>query len=104
MIEILYDCPLFTVAVKPAGFLSEEGEGSFPALLKQELSLPRLYPVHRLDRVVSGVMVYAKTPQVAAELSKERALTKTYLTVVKGVGLPPEGELSDLLFKDSKKN
>lgn len=104
MIEILYDCPHFTVAVKPAGFLSEEGEGSFPDLLKKQLSLPRLHPVHRLDRVVSGVMVYAKTPQAAAELSKERALEKTYLTVVKGVGLPPKGELSDLLFKDSKKN
>ncbi len=104
MIKILYDCPHFTVAVKPAGFLSEEGEGSFPDLLKKQLSLPRLYPVHRLDRVVSGVMVYAKTPQAAAELSKEHALEKTYLTVVKGVGLPPVGELNDLLFKDSKNN
>ncbi len=104
MIEILYDCPLFTVAVKPAGFLSEEGEGGFPDLLKKQLSLPRLYPVHRLDRVVSGVMVCAKTPQAAAELSKEHALEKTYLTVLKGVGLPPVGELNDLLFKDSKNN
>jgi len=60
--------------------------------------------VHRLDRVVSGVMVYAKTQQAAAELSKENALTKTYIATLKGVGLPKEGELNDLLFKDSKKN
>ena len=104
MIEVLYDCPHFTVAVKPCGVLSEEGEGSFPSLLKSQLPLPTLYPVHRLDRIVSGVMVYAKTKQAAAELSKENALSKTYLAVVKGVGLPTRDTLTDLLFKDAAKN
>lgn len=104
MIKILYDCPHFTVAVKPAGFLSEEGEGSFPQLLAKQLQIPRLFPVHRLDRVVSGVMVYAKNAQTASFLSKENLLKKTYLAVIKGVGLPPEGQLADLLFKDSHKN
>ncbi len=104
MIEILYDCPQFTVAVKPAGVLSEEGENTFPDLLAKQLLLPRLYTVHRLDRNVAGVMIYAKTSVAAALLSNENVLEKTYLAVVKGVGLPQTETLTDLLFKDSARN
>ena len=63
--------------------------------------------VHRLDRGVGGVMVYAKTPLAAAKLSaavQARELKKEYLAVVRG-GLEPEaGEMRDLLFHDRRQN
>jgi 23S rRNA pseudouridine1911/1915/1917 synthase len=66
-----------------------------------------LFAVHRLDREVSGVMVYAKTPTAAAELSRQvadRSFKKEYLALVEGVPEEPSATLSDLLFKDSRKN
>ena len=66
-----------------------------------------VYPIHRLDRDVSGVMVYALTKKAAASLSKavaENALEKVYLAVVHGVPAEKSGVYTDLLFKDSKKN
>lgn len=62
--------------------------------------------VHRLDRPVGGVMVFAKTSKAAARLSKqvsEHKLEKTYLAVVCGKA-PLAGECFDYLVKDKKKN
>ena len=57
--EILYAENFFAVIVKPAGLLSTgEGDGTVPGALQNQLGT--LYPVHRLDRVVGGVMVYAR--------------------------------------------
>ncbi len=65
------------------------------------------FPIHRLDRGVGGVMVFAKHQKSAAVLSKavaDRTLDKEYLAVV--IGSPEEnvGVYKDLLFKDSSKN
>ena len=107
--EILYENDDLIVAVKPAGVLSEmDGEKqSMPLLLlkdAKEKGKPdaRFFGVHRLDREVGGVMVYAKNKQTAARLSlaiKERRILKEYLAVVKGA---PEGSgtFEDLLFRD----
>ncbi|MBQ7391047.1 MAG: RluA family pseudouridine synthase [Clostridia bacterium] len=63
--------------------------------------------VHRLDRGVGGVMVYAKTPAAAAKLStavQARELKKEYLAVVRGKPMPESGEMRDLLFHDRRQN
>ena len=62
--------------------------------------------VHRLDRPVGGVMVFAKTSKAASRLSKqvqEHNLEKGYYAVVDGI-INSNGEFTDYLYKDSKKN
>ena len=72
---------------------AKRGEGSAP-----------LYLVHRLDRIVGGVLVFAKTKRAAAALSdlvSRGALGKTYLAVVDGA-IPAEGVLEDYLIRDAR--
>lgn len=95
----------FLVCRKPVGV---ECEHELPALLAEEMKckVDSLYCVHRLDRAVGGVMVWARTPKAAAELSRqvqEKALKKAYLAVCSGIPAPDTGEMRDLLFKDSVK-
>lgn len=105
--EILFDDRDIVVAVKPRGVLSEGGtdEDNMPALLGALVG--KVYPVHRLDRGVGGVMVYAKHPRAAAALScavQEGKLQKEYTAVVAGVPTPAEGEWQDLLYHDARAN
>lgn len=108
MITVLYEDRHLVVCVKPAGVLSQDaGEGSLPGLLRAQLKEVYLGVVHRLDREVGGVMVYARTPAAAAALSRavqERALEKTYLAVLRGAPAEPAGTLEDLLFHDKNRN
>ena len=108
MLEILYSDGKIVVCVKPAGVLSQDaGEGSMPDLLRKELSVPDVFPIHRLDREVGGVMVYALEQKSAAFLSRavqERRLEKRYLAVLRGVPEKVEAVLEDLLFHDKIKN
>ena len=90
------------VCVKPVGADSEQG---VPAILREMLG-GEIYPLHRLDKNVGGVMVYARTKEMAAELSeviREGGMVKEYLAAVHGVPAQ-SGELVDYLFKDSSKN
>lgn len=62
--------------------------------------------VHRLDRPVGGVMVFAKTSKAASRLSEQvrnNTIHKTYIAVVEGT-LPSKGKFEDYLVKDSKEN
>lgn len=106
--EILYSDQHIAVCVKPAGSLSQDdGEGSVPALLRQALGAEEVFPVHRLDREVGGVMVYALTARAAAGLSRavqEHRLEKTYLAVLGGIPHARSATLEDLLFHDRQKN
>lgn len=111
MIEIIYKDEDILVCIKPSGVLSAEdssGKPSLPSLLKEQLSLTDIYPVHRLDKEVSGLMVYALTPAAAAVLSADVAdhtrFLKEYLCVVEGCPKDDTGVFEDLLFKDSSKN
>ena len=66
-----------------------------------------IYPIHRLDRQVGGVMVYAKTQKAAAELSRaiqQGTMKKEYLAVVHGCPEADAGEMQDLLLHDARKN
>ncbi len=67
----------------------------------------QVYPLHRLDREVGGVMVYAKTKKAAANLSRdiaEHKFIKEYIALIHGKPESDSGEMRDLLFKDSRKN
>ena len=100
--KILYSDKHIAVIRKPLGLDSEH---EVPAALKEALG-GEVFPIHRLDKNVGGVMVFARTKQAAAALSKavqEGTMVKEYVALVHGT--PPEsGDWSDLLFKDSAKN
>lgn len=100
--EILYSDRNIAVIIKPVGI---DSEMEVPAKIKEELS-GESFPIHRLDKNVGGVMVYARNKATAASLSKavqEGLFIKEYVALVHGT--PPEsGDWTDLLFKDSHKN
>lgn len=100
--EILFSDRDIVLCVKPVGL---DSEIQMPAVLKETLG-GEIYPVHRLDKNVGGVMVFARTQAAAASLSKaiqEGKLIKEYVALVHGN--PPEsGDWEDLLWKDSRKN
>lgn len=100
--EILYSDHDIAVCIKPVGLDSEK---DVPAALQETLG-SELFPVHRLDKNVGGVMVYARTKAAAASLSKaiqDGKMVKEYMALVHGTP-PQQGDWEDLLFKDSGKN
>lgn len=100
--EILYADREIAVVVKPVGLDSEH---VLPRAIEEQLGGTAL-TVHRLDRGVGGVMVYARTKAAAAALSKaitDGTMVKEYVALVHGTP-PAEGEMEDLLFKDSRQN
>ena len=101
--DFLYTDKDIAVCCKSVGMDSEH---EVPEAIVKELG-GEAYPVHRLDRNVGGVMVYAKTKQAAARLSQavqQNRLGKEYLAAVHGCPAPAEGVLEDLLWKDAGKN
>ena len=96
--EILYTDKDIVVCIKPVGMDSEH---EVPQALGGTV-----FTLHRLDKNVGGVMVYARTKQAAAALSKaiqEGTMVKEYVALVHGT--PPEqGDWQDLLWKDSARN
>ena len=109
MINVLYEDGSILVCVKPAGTLSElcDKENSLPRIICNERALDTLYTIHRLDREVSGVILYAKTSDAAKKLSAdvaEHRIKKEYIAMVEGELDADSATLVDLLFKDSSKN
>ena len=100
--EILHSDRDFVICVKPVGL---DSEIQVSEALKEALG-GEIYPIHRLDKNVGGVMVYARTKQAAATLSKavqDGLMIKEYVALVHGT--PPEtGDWEDLLWKDSRQN
>ena len=100
--EILFSDRDLAVCVKSVGL---DSEMEVPKALQAQLG-GEIYPLHRLDKNVGGVMVYARTKAAAAALSKaiqNGDMVKEY--VAKVHGNPPEsGDWTDFLFKDSRKN
>ena len=100
--ELLHVNADFAVCIKPVGL---DAEQQMPAALREQLG-GEIFPLHRLDKNVGGVMVYARTKAAAAALSKaivQGDIVKEYMALVHGTP-PPEGDWTDLLFKDSRKN
>lgn len=115
-VEILYEDPSVMVVVKPAGMPSQPERSTamdMVSYLKNLLAVrdhvknPYISVVHRLDRPVGGVMVYAKTKAAAAALSAQisgRTFGKEYLAVVWGTMSEAQGTLEDFLVKDGRTN
>ena len=114
-VRILYEDEEIIVAVKPAGMDSQESRGmslDMVNALKNHLAsnkakTPYIAPVHRLDRPVKGIMIYAKTKEAASALSAQIAkaghMDKEYLVVVSG-RFEGAGVLENYLRFDRKNN
>ncbi len=102
----------FVLCVKKVNISSQkssDGKESMLDLIAQSIGTDaeKVFPVHRLDYPVGGVMVYALNKESAGKLgnlASENKITKKYLAVLNGVPKESEGVLEDLLFKDSSKN
>lgn len=103
--QIIYADRDVLVCVKPPRVLSTDESGGLPDLLRQELGDPDadVRTVHRLDRVVGGLMVLARNGRAASELSRqirEDLFEKEYLAVIHGKPDADQGRFTDLLFRD----
>ncbi|MBR3927852.1 MAG: RluA family pseudouridine synthase [Clostridia bacterium] len=104
-IEILYEDKFLLACVKPVGVLSEDG--GMPDLLSNQLNAKRIYCVHRLDRDVGGVMIFAKDGKTAALLSEAisaHKAKKEYLLICENAPAENAGTMKDLLYHDKQKN
>lgn len=132
MLEILYEDKDILVVVKPAGIESQTSRRLEPDMVSEiknhlhrkaqenkKLSTtlstkastalvdPYVGVIHRLDKPVRGVMVYAKSPKAAAQLSRqvqEGKLEKIYQAVICGKPVDNVGKYVDYLLKDGKTN
>ena len=103
--ELIYLDDDIAVCIKPARVLSTDEPGGLPELVREALGDPKadVRTVHRLDRVVSGLMVLARNARAASELSRqirEDEFEKEYLAVVHGCPAEAMGTLRDLLGRD----
>lgn len=121
MLKILYEDQDIIVPVKPAGLESQSAHSFEPDMVSEirkhavRLStqsstnsvVPYVGVIHRLDKPVGGVMVYAKNQKAAAALSKqvqEGKLKKTYCAVICGKPVDNVGKYVDFLRKDEGSN
>ena len=105
--EIIYQDKDIVVCVKPQRVLSTDEPGGMPELVRQALGEPQgdVRTVHRLDRVVGGLMVLARNAAAASELSRqirEDQFEKEYQAVIHGHPDQPSGMLRDLLLRDKR--
>lgn len=107
MIEIIYEDENMLVINKPIG-LSSQKEDEQSAVIELQLQLGcEIFPVHRLDKMVSGLLIYGKNSKTAGKLSKALNgdfFDKYYLAVVENEFSETKGELTDLLYYDRKRN
>ena len=117
MLNVLYEDNHIIVVVKEPGIPSQEDKTKdddmltiIKKYLKDKYNKPGnvyLGLVHRLDRPVGGVMVFAKTSKAASRLSdqvREKIFKKKYLAVVDGRFEQSKGILEDYLYKDERNN
>lgn len=116
-LNVIYEDNHIIVVEKPANIPSQgdkTGDNDMLSIIKQYLKEKYNKPgnvylglVHRLDRPVGGVMVFAKTSKSASRLSEEvrnKTFRKKYIAIVNGKMEQKEGTLKDYLWKDEKKN
>lgn len=116
-LQILYEDTYLIVCCKPAGIATQTskfGEQDMVSLLKNylyknqtEKKEPYVAVIHRLDQPVEGILVFAKTPFAAKELSQgmqQEGFGKYYKAVLWGVPAKGNGILEDYLVKDGRTN
>src|SRR5690242_7290517 len=117
MLEVLYEDNHCIAVNKPARLLTAGDRTGDDSLLEQVRAyLKEKYRkpgnvfvglVHRLDRPVSGVVLFARTSKAAARLSeqfREGTVSKTYCAIVEGRVAQAEGEFTDSLLKNEQTN
>ncbi len=117
MINVLYEDNSVIVVVKPYNVLSQgdnTNDKSMLDMVKEYIKIKYNKPgnvyiglVHRLDRPVSGIMVFARNSKSASRLSEEvrnKTLKKTYMAVVNGIIKEDSGTFKNYLYKDSNYN
>jgi len=111
-LEILYSDRDLVVINKPAGLLSvasaDENKQHALAILRKQLTRPkrsvRLWPVHRLDRDTSGVLMFATSREMREAVNEGwSGAEKIYLAVVEGRPNPSQGSIDQPLRMDSEK-
>ncbi len=116
-LNILYEDNHIIVVIKPAGVLSQKDNTNdidmltlIKKYIKEKYNKPGnvyLGLVHRLDRMTSGIMVFAKTSKAAKRLSeaiKNKKFYKEYLCIVDGIPDKNHEKLENYLLKDEKLN
>lgn len=103
--ELLYVDDDILVCLKPARVLSTDEPGGVPDLAREALGNLKadVRTVHRLDRVVAGLMVLARNTKAASDLSRQirdGEFDKEYVAVVHGCPQEDQGTLRDLLGRD----
>ena len=110
--KLIYKDKFIAVCEKSAGELSEgDGSNCLPTLISVSLfesgeKNTQVFPVHRLDKETTGLIVYARTANAAASLSesiRNGSFKKQYLAIVSGTPEKSEETLSDLLFYDRQR-
>src|SRR5690625_2947717 len=116
-IPIIYEDNHLLVVEKPINIPVQQDQSQDPDLLnllKEDIKVRYKKPgnvylglVHRLDRPVGGVMVFAKTSKAASRLSnaiRKGQFKRTYIAIVRGIPKNKSGTLEHFLYKDRKKN
>lgn len=121
-LEILYEDPHIIVCFKPHGTATQTRRPGQPDMehmilnhlaasrrktTSQKTARPYLAVIHRLDQPVSGILVFAKTPEAARDLNKQltaEGFGKHYLALVDGIPEKEQGTLTDYLVKDGRTN
>ena len=105
--NVIFEDKEIIVVFKPSGVQSEESEKpNMVTCIKQYTKSDSVYTVHRLDKETCGLMVYAKTKNTAASLTKEITsgeFKKEYYAVAEGT-TEKGGMLENLLWHDKTKN
>ena len=113
--EVLFEDDEILVVNKPAGIATQtkgvaakDLESECKKYRKQKGEAPEIHVVHRLDQPVSGILVFAKSREAAAALTKgmkEDDFSKDYRACVyKESPIKPGDKLVDYLIKDGKTN
>ena len=116
-LKVLYEDNQIIVVEKNANIPTQSdktGDKDMLTIVKEYIKVKYNKPgnvylglVHRLDRPVGGVMVFARTSKAASRLSEQvrnKTFKKTYLAIVSGEMSPRNGKLEDYLWKDEKTN
>lgn len=116
-LKILFEDAYMLACVKPYGVPSQGDKSNDEDMITRVKHYlyessdvdeePYVAAIHRLDRPVGGVMIFAKTPEVAAKLSdamQDGEITKYYQAVLTGELPDFEGELVDYVTRDAKTN
>lgn len=101
--NIIYQDDDLVFCVKPSGINSTDVEGGLPGLVREATHQKDVFTVHRLDQVVSGLMVLTFNKDAARNLSEQQQTNqfkKTYIAVVNGIPEKKKGKYIDYLQRD----